>query len=123
MRPAIHWLVLLTAGVALLVVINLVRRRRLLETHALLWILTFVLMGISPFVIPLLDAVAYSVGIAYPPALYLLIAIFFLMANTLRNTLDLSRLTDQNRRLAQDVALLRHEVDERKRRAPHAGDE
>lgn len=110
MRPLIHWLVVLGAIVALTVVVNLVRQRKLLATHAVLWILTFLGTGISPFVIPLLDRIAYSVGIAYPPALYLLIAIVFLMANTLRNTLDLSRLTDQHRRLTQEVALLRHEL-------------
>lgn len=110
MGPLAYWLVTLTALVYVGVVVNLVRRRKLLETHAILWILTFVVMAVSPLLIPLLDRIAHWLGIAYPPTLYLLLAIFFLMANTLRNTLDLSRLTDQNRRLTQELGLLRHEL-------------
>lgn len=107
----ILWLIPLAALFYLVVVIDLIRKRRLLETHALLWILTFIVVAASPFLIPLLDVVAYAIGITYPPALYLLIAIFFLMANTLRNTLDISRLTEQNRRLTQEVAILRNQVE------------
>jgi hypothetical protein len=107
----IYWLIPLAALFYIVVVIDLIRKKRLLETHALLWILTFVVVAASPFLLPLLDVVAYTIGITYPPALYLLIAIFFLMANTLRNTLDISRLTEQNRRLTQEVAILRNQAE------------
>ena len=33
------------------------------------------------------------------------------MANTLRNTLDISRLTEQNRRLTQELSILRNQVE------------
>jgi hypothetical protein len=117
MGSPVHWLIPVVALLYLGVVINLLRRRKLLETHAVLWILTLGLMAVSPLMIPLLDRIAHAIGIHYSPALYLLIAILFLMANTLRNTLDLSRLTDQNRRLAQEIGLLRHELGKRQRPA------
>ena len=108
---SIFWLIPLAGFFFVLVLIDLIRKRRLLETHALLWILTFIVVAVSPFFLPLLNDLAYAVGIFYPPALYLLIAIFFLMANTLRNTLDISRLTEQNRRLTQELSILRNQVE------------
>ena len=108
---SIFWLIPLAGFVFVLVLIDMIRKRRLLETHALLWILTSIVVAVSPLFLPLLNDLAYAVGIYYPPALYLLIAIFFLMANTLRNTLDISRLTEQNRRLTQEVAILRNQVE------------
>lgn len=108
---SIFWLIPLAGFFFVLILIDLIRKRRLLETHALLWILTFIVVAVSPFFLPLLNDLAYAVGIFYPPALYLLIAIFFLMANTLRNTLDISRLTEQNRRLTQDLSILRNQVE------------
>jgi len=108
---SIFWLLPLAGVIFVIVLIDMIRKRRLLETHALLWILTSIVVAVSPLFLPLLNDLAYAVGIFYPPALYLLIAIFFLMANTLRNTLDISRLTEQNRRLTQEVAILRNEIE------------
>ena len=108
---SIFWLIPLAGLFFVLVLIDLIRKRRLLETHALLWMLTFIVVAVSPFFLPVLNDLAYAVGIYYPPALYLLIAIFFLMANTLRNTLDISRLTEQNRRLTQELSILRNQVE------------
>jgi hypothetical protein len=110
---SIFWLIPLAGLLFVVVMINLIRQRRLLETHALLWILTFLVVAISPFFLPLLNQLAYAVGIYYPPTLYLLVAIFFLMANTLRNTLDISRLTEQIRRLTQESAILRGQLERR----------
>ncbi|MDZ4804098.1 MAG: DUF2304 domain-containing protein, partial [Candidatus Eisenbacteria bacterium] len=108
---SIYWLIPLAGFFFVFVLLDLIRKRRLLETHALLWILTFVVVAVSPFFLPLLNDLAYAVGIYYPPTLYLLIAIFFLMANTLRNTLDISRMTEQNRRLTQELSILRNQVE------------
>lgn len=108
---SIFWMIPLAGFLFVIVLIDMIRKRRLLETHALLWILTSIVVAVSPLFLPLLNDLAYAVGIFYPPALYLLIAIFFLMANTLRNTLDISRLTEQNRRLTQEVAILRNEIE------------
>lgn len=106
-----YWIIPLIAIFFIVMVINLIRQRRLLETHALLWLFTFIAVAVSPFFIPLLDEISKKVGILYSPTLYLLIAIFFLMANVLNNTLDISRLTDQNRRLTQEVSILRSQLE------------
>jgi len=111
MNHAIYWVIPLAGFVSILMVINLIRQRRLLESNALLWLFTFIAVSVSPFFVPLLDELSQKVGIVYSPTLYLLIAIFFLMANVLSNTLDISRLTDQNRRLTQEVSILRSQIE------------
>jgi hypothetical protein len=123
MSSSIYWIIPIAALFYILMVINLIRQRRLLETHALLWLLTFVAVAVSPFFVPLLDRLALWVGIYYSPTLYLLIAIFFLMANVLSNTLDISRLTDQNRRLTQEVSILRNQIETGERPPPEASRE
>jgi hypothetical protein len=111
MTHAIYWVIPLAGFICILMVINLIRQRRLLESNALLWLFTFIAVSVSPFFVPLLDELSQRVGILYSPTLYLLIAIFFLMANVLSNTLDISRLTDQNRRLTQEVSILRSQIE------------
>jgi len=106
----IYWLIPLAALVYIAVVLNMIRRRQLLETHALLWIVTFLVVAVSPALVPFLDHIAHRVGITYPPTLYLLVAIFLVTANSLRNTIALSKLSEQNRRLTQELALLRNET-------------
>lgn len=107
----VRWLIPIVAVYFVFTLINLIRKRQLLETHALLWLLTFGVVAVSPFLIPVLDRLSRWLGIQYPPTLYLLVAIFFLMANILRNTLDISRLTEQNRRLTQEVSILRSQLE------------
>lgn len=117
MKGTVYWLIPLVGLFYIGVIIDFVRKRRLQEGHALLWILTFALVAVSPFFVPALDRLALWLGIFYSPTLYLLVAIFFLMANVLSNTLDVSRLTEQNRRLTQEVSLLRQQIEKLERSA------
>jgi hypothetical protein len=117
-RSPIYWLIPIAALIGIIMVINLIRQRRLLEAHALIWLFTFIAVAVSPFFVLLLDWISIKVGIMYSPTLYLLIAIFFLMANVLSNTLDISRLTDQNRRLTQEVSILRSQIETGERPPP-----
>jgi hypothetical protein len=107
----IYWILPLVGIGYIAMIINLIRQRRLSEGHALPWLLTFLAVTVTPFFIHLLDQFAHWAGINYEPALYLLIAILFLLANVLRNALEISTLTDKNRRLTQEVSMLRHQVE------------
>jgi hypothetical protein len=114
-------IVAITAAAALLVVLlELVRQRRLLERYALLWLFSaIVLLGLSVWT-GLLEAVASLIGVAYPPNALFLIAFGFVMVLLLHFSLAVSRLSDQTKVLAQRQALLeerlrRHEEAERER--------
>ena len=100
--------------VLLLAVLELVRRRRLLERYALLWLFSAaVLIGLSVWR-GLLEQVAAVVGIAYPPSALFLIAFGFILVLLLHFSIAVSRLSDQTKVLAQRLALL----EERQRHSP-----
>ena len=96
---------------ALLLVLELVRRRHLREEYALLWLLTGVVLLLLSISRPLLDTLARLTGIFYPPSALFLVALLFVLAVLLHFSIVLTRLTQQNRELAQQVALLRHDLE------------
>jgi hypothetical protein len=102
---------ILSASVLLLVLLELVRRRRLLERYALLWLFSaLVLLALSIWR-GLLQDVADLLGVAYPPNALFLIAFGFVLALLLHFSLAVSRLSDQSKVLAQRLALLEERVE------------
>lgn len=94
----------------LLVVIGLVRRRRLTEEYSFLWIVfALALLGLSVFR-GVLDAVARWLGIFYPPAVLLLMLVFFVFIASLYFSVVISRQRQQIERLVEDQAILEREV-------------
>jgi hypothetical protein len=94
----------------LFVVIALVRRRRLTEEYSFLWIVfALALLGLSVFR-GVLDAVARWLGIFYPPAVLLLMLIFFVFIASLYFSMVISRQRQQIERLVEDQAILEREV-------------
>jgi hypothetical protein len=100
---------LITGGLAffgLIVVIELVRRRRLLERYALLWLLSTVVVLALSIWRDVLDRVASSIGVADPPNALFVVALGFVLVLLLHFSVATSRLSDQTKVLAQRVALL-----------------
>ena len=109
-------LVAIAAALCLLLfVLELVRRRRLLERYALLWLFS----GLSLLVLAvwkgLLEIVADAIGIFYPPSALFVTAFGFILVLLLHFSIAVSRLADQNRILAQRVALLEQRMQRRER--------
>ncbi len=97
----------------LALIVNLVRKRRLAEEYSLLWLLVGIaFVAISVFR-GLIEQIARLLGIFYAPSAIFLIAIFFIVWLLLRFSLIVSDLARKNRVLAQEIALLRLEMDER----------
>nr|MBC7244105.1 DUF2304 domain-containing protein [Chloroflexota bacterium] len=90
----------------LLFVINLVRTRKLKEEFALLWLLTGVVLVLTPLFIDYLDMLAYTLGIEYPPALIFVLAIISLLFILFQFSMRFSRMSDQIKVLIQELALL-----------------
>jgi hypothetical protein len=90
----------------LLVVLELVRRRRFLERYALLWLLSAVVMLALAIWTGLLETVAKAVGIFYPPNALFLVAFGFVLLLLLHFSLAVSKMSDQIKVLAQRLALL-----------------
>lgn len=93
-----------------LLVFELVRRRRLMERYAFLWLLSSViLMGLAIWT-GLLERFSQLLGIIYPPNALFLVAFVFVLALLLHFSLAISRLSEETKVLAQHVARLDHEL-------------
>ena len=98
--------------IVLLFVMNLVRTRKLKEEFALLWLLTAVVLVLAPLFIDYLDLVAHGLGIEYPPAFIFLLAIISLLFILFQFSMRISAFSEQIKVLAQELALLRAQVEE-----------
>jgi hypothetical protein len=92
-------------------VLELVRRRRLSEEYSLLWLATALAMLVVSAWRDLLHGMAAAVGIVYPPNLLFLLAALFSLAILLYFSTVITRLTRENKDIAQHVALLQYEVE------------
>jgi hypothetical protein len=93
-------------------IIELIRRRRLKEEFAVLWLgMGLVFLVISLFR-GLLDKFSILVGIGYPPAALFLILIMGLMVILVHFSVAISELKESNKKLAQQVGLLRQQIEE-----------
>ena len=97
--------------VAFFFVLELVRRRRLSEEYSLLWLITALAMLVVSAWRDLLHGMAAAVGIVYPPNFLFLLAALFIMAILLYFSTVITRLTRENKDIAQHVALLQYEVE------------
>jgi hypothetical protein len=105
----------------LLVIFELIRRRRLQERYALLWIATATVILVLALWRSLLGKLSDVVGIAYPPSALFILAAFFILVLLLHYSTVISKLSDQNRVLAQRLALLQRRLEERESgNEPHA---
>jgi hypothetical protein len=112
MDTRIQILAIAGAGALLVLVLELVRRRRLLERYALLWLFSGVILLILAVWRGLLERVAEALGIAYAPNALFFLAFSAILVLLLHFSVAVSRLADQSKILAQRLAL----ADERLRR-------
>ena len=104
--------VIAIAVLVFVVVLELVRQRRLMERYALLWLLAALLLVVLAIWKGLLTTVSADLGIHYPPSTLFAIGFGFVVLVLLSVSIVISRLAEQNKRLAQHVALLAERLEE-----------
>lgn len=104
---------------ALLFILELVRRRRLREEYSLLWLATALVLLVLSISRPLLDVLAGAIGIFYPPSALFAVAVLFVLMILLHFSTVITRLTQENKEIAQQVALLRYELAQTRRALEH----
>ena len=92
--------------ILLLAVLELVRRRRLREKYALLWILTAIVLLVLSLWRGLVDSIAIALGISYGPLITIAVGALFVLVVLLHYSTVISALTDRTAVLAQEVAML-----------------
>ena len=88
-------------------VIDLIRRRKLKEQYSLLWLASSAILLLLSIWRELLHKVAHMAGVAYPPSLLFLIAFIFLLLIVLHFSVIISTLSENNKKLAQEIGLLK----------------
>ena len=109
-------LLIVVTGGLLLIVLELVRRKRLMERYALLWLFSSVILIVLAAWRGLLTTISFAIGIHYPPTLLFALAFGFVVLLLIHFSLTNSRLTDQNKVLAQRLALVQRRLDEQEER-------
>jgi len=106
----------LSSIVVLVLVIALVRNRRLSEQLSLFWLsFAALMMAGTSFGFPHYLKLAAWIGVVYPPSALFLLALLFLLIYTLYLSIAFSGLNEQNKVLAQELAMLRLEIEESRR--------
>lgn len=102
-------------------VVWLVKERRLREKYALLWLCTSAFVIVLTISRRILEVTALAIGIYYPPSLLFLVGVLFLVMVAIGQSVTLSRLSESNHNLAQEMALLRKEVEDLKEKESERG--
>jgi hypothetical protein len=106
MQTRIQLVSTIGAAVLLLVVLEMVRRRRLMERYALLWLLSAIVLLALAVWSGALARISQTIGVIYPPNALFFVAIGFIVLLLLHFSSAVSRLSDQSETLAQRQALL-----------------
>lgn len=96
----------LTSLLVLAFIVELVRRRRLREEYAWLWLLTSVGMVLLASWYGLLERVSRFIGAVTVTTTLFLFALLFLLLISIHFSMVISRLSSQVRRLTQELAIL-----------------
>lgn len=93
-------------GVSLFIyIIELVRRKKLREEYAWVWLLTGLMIVVLAVWYDLLLYVSGLMGGVLPSALLFFFGLLFLLFITLHQSIKISNLTDDVKKLAQELAL------------------
>lgn len=112
MNSEVQIIAICSSVAVILFVFQLVRRRKLREEYAMSWLFASLMLVVVSVWRGSLDWAARLLGVAYPPSVLLLAVILIGFLVALHYSISLSRLSEQSKKLAQEIALLRHRVEE-----------
>jgi len=120
MRPISVFVIVVAVGIAA-VVLMYVRKWRLREEYSLLWLLLAAAMVVLAAFEGITVWIAARLDVQYPPSILFFIALAFVAAMLFHYSLEISRLSDQSRSLAQELSLLRARLEVAEGSAPAKG--
>lgn len=101
----------LTVGIAFMgAILALVHKRKLKEEYAWLWLVTALIIVVLVVWYDLLVLLTGVIGAVAPTTTLFIFGMLFLIMITLHYSMQISRLSDQVRELAQQSALLKAEL-------------
>lgn len=112
----VHLIAILAAVATIAAIIQLTLRRQLREKYALVWLTVGVVMAVFAISPGLFNHLAHSIGVKNPPDLLTVLASLFLLVVCVQFSWELGRMEDKSRLLAEEVALLRNEIERLRRK-------
>jgi hypothetical protein len=101
---------LLGAAVTLLAIVDMLRRRQLREKYAVLWLLASIFVAGFAVFPGTLTALSRLAGVKTPVNLLFFVAMLVLLVVSVQLSYEISRLEDETRALAEEVGILRLEM-------------
>ena len=111
----IQFIALVGSIVFILIILWQVRQKKIKEAYAMLWLLAGLGMTVMAVNSKLMDVISKAIGIHYSPASLFLILLGGCILILLQYAMLLSRSQERVSRLAQEIALMRNEIDKLKK--------
>jgi len=102
-------------------IFELTRRKKIREQYSLLWLFFSIIFVVLSIWRNGLDAFAKLVGIIYAPSALFLILVLAIFLILIQFSIIISRLTEENKKLSQEIGLLKLEINEIKNNSTHSG--
>jgi hypothetical protein len=106
----VEWIAITGCLLLIGIIVELIRRRKLAEGYSLLWLLAGFVLLLLAIWREVLHIFATAVGVFYPPAALFLVGFIFFFLILLQFSVVISQLSRHNKTLAQQIALLRQEI-------------
>jgi hypothetical protein len=97
----------------MMIVVELVRRRKLREEYSWLWLLTGAVIILLVVWYDLLLFITHLIGAIAPTTTLFIFGLLFLMLISLHYSLQISKLSHQVKEMAQQLTLLKDQVENR----------
>lgn len=110
MSIGIRLLILGLGLVFFMIIFEMVRRKKFREELSVTWFIISIAIMASSVADKIIDPLAMTLGIGYPPALIFIWVVFFLLLALLYFSLVISDLKGKVKELGQKIALIEHEV-------------
>ena len=107
----IQVLLIISSIILILFIMELTRKKKIREQYSLIWFLIgFALLVFSIFR-KLLDLIAAFLGVHYAPSLIIPILIFLGLLIGINFSIIISKLSQENKKLIQEVGLLQNRIE------------
>jgi hypothetical protein len=105
---------IVASAALLLYILEMVRRRKLREEYSILWLAGSVVILVLSLKQDWLVGISHAVGIVYPPSFLFLVGILFILLILIHFSITISKLHQMNKKMAQELALMKEDALHRK---------
>jgi hypothetical protein len=108
----VQLIALIFAGMFLIEIILLIKRDKLHDKQAFIWLMFGIVSVIISLSVPSLNKLSSVLGISYMPTLIFILAFFTILSFLIYQTTITSRQQEKIKTLVQEISLIRNELTE-----------